>query len=147
MILGHFDQQVIQSSYGPYYGFNFGYLFATSVCLICFSHLVNLIYWILRRSADPKVGELHNKQGILNSDRFLYLDPPEQRRQRSTGESSSLQSPSLPSRLSTHPPLLPDHRAHHLRGGERPHRVRGVGGDGDEEVRAHGHVQRHQAHR
>ena len=55
VILDHFDQRVIQSSYEPYNGFNFFYLFVTSVCLICVSHIVNLIYWTVRRHIDPMV--------------------------------------------------------------------------------------------
>ena len=55
VILDHFDQRVIQSSYEPYNGFNFYYLFVTSVCLICVSHIVNLIYWAVRRHINPLV--------------------------------------------------------------------------------------------
>ena len=55
VILDHFDNKIIQKSYIPYKGFNFGYLFITSVTLICLAHVVNFIYWILRYSADPEV--------------------------------------------------------------------------------------------
>ena len=53
---------LIQSWYEPYNGFNFRYLFVTSVCLICLSHVVNLVYWIMRRSADPKVGGMSDRK-------------------------------------------------------------------------------------
>ena len=55
VILDHFDQRVIQSSYEPYNGFNFFYLFVTSVCLICVSHIVIFIYWAFRRQVNPMV--------------------------------------------------------------------------------------------
>ena len=55
MILKHFDEKVIQSAYEPYNGFNFHYLFLTSVCLICVSHVVNIVYWAVRRVVDPTV--------------------------------------------------------------------------------------------
>ena len=55
VILDHFDQRVIQSAYEPYNGFNFHYLFLTSVCLICVSHIVNFIYWTVRRHVNPMV--------------------------------------------------------------------------------------------
>ena len=55
MILKHFDEKVIQSAYEPYNGFNFYYLFVTSVCLITVSHFVNIFYWAVRRTVDPMV--------------------------------------------------------------------------------------------
>ena len=55
VILEHFDRVVIQSKYEPYHGFNFHYLFVTSVCLICTSHVVTFIYWTLRRICNPEV--------------------------------------------------------------------------------------------
>ena len=55
VVLHHFDTNVIQFAYEPYHGFNFGYLFVTSVCLICTCHLVNIIYWAMRRRVNPKV--------------------------------------------------------------------------------------------
>ena len=55
VILDHFDRMVVQSSYEAYHGFNFQYLFVTSVCLICTSHVVNGVYWAIRRAVNPKV--------------------------------------------------------------------------------------------
>ena len=55
VILKHFDEKVIQSAYEPYNGFNFHYLFVTSVCLITVSHFVNIFYWAVRRTVDPMV--------------------------------------------------------------------------------------------
>ena len=55
VILDHFDRVVVQSAYEAYHGFNFQYLFVTSVCLICSSHVVNIIYWTMRKRANPKV--------------------------------------------------------------------------------------------
>ena len=58
MILEHFDRVVIQSKYEPYQGFNFHYLFVTSVCLICSSHIVTFVYWTVRRMCNPEVTEI-----------------------------------------------------------------------------------------
>ena len=55
VILDHFDERVIQKNYVPYNGFNFYILFITSVCLICVSHVVNLVYWTVRRIVNPMV--------------------------------------------------------------------------------------------
>ena len=58
VILKHFDEKVIQSAYEPYNGFNFHYLFVTSVCLISASHIVTFIYWTVRRMCNPEVTEI-----------------------------------------------------------------------------------------
>ena len=55
VILDHFDRVVVQSAYEAYHGFNFQYLFVASVCLICSSHVVNIIYWTMRKRANPTV--------------------------------------------------------------------------------------------
>ena len=69
VILKHFDEKVIQSAYEPYNGFNFYYLFVTSVCLITVSHFVNIFYWAVRRTVDPMVTAMI---GCLLSDGFLF---------------------------------------------------------------------------
>ena len=58
MILEHFDRVVIQSMYEPYQGFNFHYLFVTSVCLISASHIVTFVYRTVRRMCNPEVTEI-----------------------------------------------------------------------------------------
>ena len=70
VVLDHFDHRVIQSSYEPYKGFNFFYLFVTSVCLICVSHVVNFIYWAVIRNALPMV----NTNNIIQSLNPNFLD-------------------------------------------------------------------------
>ena len=69
MILKHFDEKVIQSAYKPYNGFNFHYLFVTSVCLITVSHFVNIFYWAVRRTVDPMVTAMI---GYLLFNGFLF---------------------------------------------------------------------------
>ena len=54
-IMRHFDTVVVQKSYKPYGGFNFNYLFITSVCLLIVSHVFNAIYWWGRMEAGCKV--------------------------------------------------------------------------------------------
>ena len=46
-ILWHFDTAVIQQAYQQFNGFNFFYLFVSSVCLLVISHLCNAVYWSL----------------------------------------------------------------------------------------------------
>ena len=54
-IMRHFDRVVVQQSYEPYGGFNFNYLFITSICLLIVSHVFNAIYWWGRMEAGCKV--------------------------------------------------------------------------------------------
>ena len=108
VILDHFDKRVIQSSYEPYNGFNFFYLFLTSVCLICVSHIVNLIYWAVRRHINPMVNTNHKS---LNPN-FSFSDLTSKGGGFKDKEATFL-DPSLSSNLLAHPPLLPDHRADH----------------------------------
>ena len=108
VILDHFDNKIIQKSYIPYKGFNFGYLFITSVTLICLAHVVNFIYWIMRYSADPEVQTY--QIGLFDSE--LYSGAPEHEEPNAMDEVTPLQSPPFRARLLAHPPLLQDHRAH-----------------------------------
>ena len=115
VILDHFDQRVIQSSYEPYNGFNFFYLFLTSVCLICVSHIVNLIYWAVRRYINPMVNT--NLKKSLDTN-FVFSDLT-----RKGGgfkdKEATFPDPSLSAHLLAHPPLLPYHRADHHPGREQ----------------------------
>jgi len=54
-VLHHFDRFVLQQSYTPYNGFNFNYLFITSICLLIFSHIFNIIYWSILLRKETKV--------------------------------------------------------------------------------------------
>ena len=72
-ILHHFDRFVVQQSYAPYevishliltylltdciQGFNFNYLFITSVCLLIVSHIVTAFYWGICLRNGTKVRE------------------------------------------------------------------------------------------
>ena len=54
-IMRHFDTVVVQKSYKPYGGFNFNYLFITSVCLLLISHVVTALYWATHLKNNTKV--------------------------------------------------------------------------------------------
>ena len=58
-IMRHFDTVVVQKSYKPYGGFNFNYLFITSVCLLLISHVVTAFYWssLLRNNTTVIVNQ------------------------------------------------------------------------------------------
>ena len=51
----HLDIVVVQQSYELLDGFNFNYLFITSICLLIVSHVFNAIYWWSRMDAGCKV--------------------------------------------------------------------------------------------
>ena len=140
VVLDHFDQRVIQSSYEPYNGFNFYYLFVTSVCLICVSHILNLIYWAVRRHINPMVKINPTKR--INSN--FYFSDLTSKGGGFKYKEGTFPDPSIPTHLLAHPPLLPHHRAHHPPGGEQSGDLHTLGGDGPGEDSAHGCIQRYQ---
>merc|ERR1719219_3398848 len=68
-IIFHFDRVVVQQAYTQYKGFNFNYLFITSVVLLFVSHIVTPIYLRLLRSKE-KV--LQCKEDETKMKKFLY---------------------------------------------------------------------------
>ena len=142
MILKHFDEKVIQSAYEPYNGFNFYYLFVTSVCLITVSHFVNIFYWAVRRAVDPMVTAMKGCL-IFNLMVFSSTDPTS-KRPEFPSKGASFPDSSLRSHLVANPTFLPHHRADDHSGGGAPFDLCTLGGDGPREGSTHGCVQRYQ---
>ena len=106
VILDHFDERVIQQNYVPYNGFNFYFLFITSVCLICVSHVVNLVYWTVRRIVNPMV----NTTLIQKLKTKLYFSDLTSKGREFKSTEAPLPDPSLRPHLPAHPALLSNHR-------------------------------------
>ena len=62
-IMRHCHTVVAQKSYKPYGGFNFNYLFITSVCLLIVSHIVTGLYWAicLRNGTTVRIAALKDR--------------------------------------------------------------------------------------